>query len=227
MIITPGYIFGTTEIPNRAKFLLQASGLGVTDIPASAFGDIFSLVVSETNPTTISAEGMLWIDAKGNLWGRNAQGTVCVRSVDGGWETNRFAPDIENTAGWPAYPRTPGLGWGVLVDTGGSCVMNMSDVVWARPFVNQATTVTNSFPRMKVRGRTPWRHAAADSSPELGLYWGQISDTVFYPTLGQGMEEFGSPLLQVGAEVNEMNPATGSCATSSYAKHFAPVWRWS
>lgn len=92
--ITPGYDFGTTEVPTRAKFFQQAQGLGITNVQ---FDDVNQALiasyggeVSGTTGASMPGEGYLWTDPAGNTWIETVDGPVRINRNDGGWESMRW-----------------------------------------------------------------------------------------------------------------------------------------
>lgn len=93
--ITPGYDFSVNAIPTRETLALQAQNLQISGIPLSALDAtiVIAAINDSTAATNLPLEGSLWIDARGNVWGKTADGNVRVKRSDGGWESNRFYYD--------------------------------------------------------------------------------------------------------------------------------------
>lgn len=92
--ITPGYDFGTTEVPrertvDRWLRYLRVSGvdLGLLDAAINVHlrGEESGLTGS-----SLAGVGWLWTDPAGNIWVRSNTGPVKLFRTEGGWESNRF-----------------------------------------------------------------------------------------------------------------------------------------
>lgn len=90
LTITPGYTFGATEIPNRAKLGLMVSGMSINAIDISQIDP--GLIGISTAPSYVSlaAEGHMRHDYLNSLWVQTKDGEVKLfRANWGGWETLR------------------------------------------------------------------------------------------------------------------------------------------
>ena len=164
--ITPGYDFGPTETPRRTTLLQQATGLQVTGIPVSSI-DTAVLKVSiqdATNATNLPAEGSLWVDAQGNIWGRTVDGDVKVRRYPGGWETNRFKSfgdvggNVYEAPGIPIHIVTASANSTSLESTRMARSRQAGDTgVHLQAFVSATTTYSNHSPNLRYIGRGPTR----------------------------------------------------------------------
>lgn len=98
MNITPGYDFGSTEIPTREKLGLMATGMSIRNIGYEQLQTtIIGITVTDASQTSLPAEGWMWGDARGNLWIKTRLGNVRVRCSEGGWESLRWPYGIANT----------------------------------------------------------------------------------------------------------------------------------
>ena len=99
MNVTPGYDFGTTEIPTKEKLSLMVTGMSITDIGYEQLQTtIIGITVTDASQTSLPAEGWLWGDARSNIWLKTRLGMVRVRCAEGGWESLRWPYGVANTA---------------------------------------------------------------------------------------------------------------------------------
>lgn len=119
MIIRPGYDFTVNEIPDRAKFIIQAqlttfTQVDATRVGSSLLGRMEIVSDSGSNATMPSSTGGLWLDSQGNLWGKTSAGIVIVRRATGGMETLRCVHSQQGPAilqaGYPVEPAASSLG---------------------------------------------------------------------------------------------------------------------
>lgn len=207
--ITPGYDFTINEVPNRAKFLLQAE-VTITNIDAERIvsTDQKGLIAVEddSNATLASSEGALWISADGTLWGRNKWGLVQVRRPNGGWESNRF----EIFSWVPLYGSVVRRGT-AYVPRGGFDAELVDDSITLRYPVSTGyryalsdeTTVSGVIdrPRVVYRGQVPiWTDHAAIGSDDLYMGFMGASDTASLPYTVRSAKGDGTGYLSLSFE---------------------------
>lgn len=105
MRITPGHDFQPHDTPTKALLGLMACNMSVYDISILQLDTgIILITVSDDSQPSLTGEGWLWYDGRGNLWGRTSHGQVIVRKGDGGWESNRYPQGNGNTASSFKFP---------------------------------------------------------------------------------------------------------------------------
>jgi hypothetical protein len=105
--ITPGYDFGTTEVPTNAKFKQAANGIQITGVQLQnvdqALVASYGGEVSGTTGASLPGEGYMWVDPAGNTWIETIGGPVRINRNDGGFESKRW--DINTRAAGFIDPR--------------------------------------------------------------------------------------------------------------------------
>ena len=170
--ITPGRDFGDNDIPTVATLREQAAGLVISGIPQSQVNSQLPNVQvnDSTSASNLPAEGWLWFDKLGNLWGSTRMGHVQVKRYAGGWESVRFM-----SLGDPGGPVQPGEAYAMSTIAAGSTNPTNSRLIRAtgnghdgsqlQVAVSQTTVVSDATigPRMVFRG--PTRLYAPDFAP--------------------------------------------------------------
>jgi hypothetical protein len=91
MKITPGYDFGVTEIPTKAKIQQMLSGGELTGIDISQINTGLIGLKTADSSVSLPAEGWMWVDVQGCVWVQSRFGaTKLWRGSWGGMETRRY-----------------------------------------------------------------------------------------------------------------------------------------
>lgn len=178
MRITPGYTFGTNEVPTRAKLENSLLGITLTGLSASQFPtDVRGLIITATSTPSMVSEGLLWRDGIGALWVNSRWGPVKMfRANWGGWETRR----VTMGASSGTLPQPVGGGYGRVINpTTGNTVP--SNVIWQNWATGAAymywypldTPVSGAYCRILGRGANIVVHNGARlgaAMDEIGEY---------------------------------------------------------
>jgi hypothetical protein len=173
MRITPGYTFGTNEVPTRAKLENSLLGITLTGLSASQFPtDVRGLIITATSTPSMVAEGLLWRDGIGALWVNSRWGPVKMfRANWGGWETRRVT--VGALSG--TLPQPVGAGYGRVYnpgvgDTVASNVIFQNMLTVGAPyhhFFPLDTPVSGNYCRLLGRGANIVYHSSARAATAI------------------------------------------------------------
>ena len=227
--ITPGYDFSTNEVPNASLLAYAGENLQITAIPYSALVNQQGIltIAGDSSATNWTADGTLWVDFAGNLWGVTPKGTVKIHVAEGGLESNRFGVNSYWSAGVGGKVLWAYTALGPENHSDGT---GPSNVRWSYagisnvlvgPVLQETCASSAAFEqncRVLLCGFSPIRHTAITSQTQIGGHG--TFDNPLYGMVGLSVLPGNVALEHGEMQMKDLDLTGNSCATAGHAFAF-------